>query len=246
MDLIAKIKKTIKERLKASLNIPPSHIETIARYVFSEAIEGNYLEFGVFRGESFISAYHSMESARKDWASKERNRLAFSDSRNVSEVTIKDEMRYFAFDSFVGLPEPKGIDKENARFREGRYDCPVWEFMSILESNCVDTSKVTIIPGWYKDTLSLITKENTGLKSAAVVMVDCDLYESAKLVLEFITDLVRDGTILIFDDWFNFKGRPDRGEQKAVNEWLEKNKSIRLSDYHVSGPVQKSFIVTVD
>ena len=31
-----------------------------------------------------------------------------------------------------------------------------------------------------------------------------DLYNSTKLVLEFITDLVQDGTILIFDDWFAY------------------------------------------
>lgn len=41
--------------------------------------------------------------------------------------------------------------------------------------------------------------------------------------LEFVTDLLVDGTILIFDDWFLFRGRSDRGEQRAFAEWKERH-----------------------
>ena len=29
---------------------------------------------------------------------------------------------------------------------------------------------------------------------------------------------------MIFDDWFIFKGRSDRGEQRAFHEWKERHK----------------------
>ena len=76
-------------------------------------------------------------------------------------------------------------------------------------------------------------------------MIDCDIYSSTKSVLSFITDLIDDGTILIFDDWLNYKGNPNYGEQAACNEWLSKNKHIQLTPYVRKGIAQQSFIVNI-
>ena len=42
------------------------------------------------------------------------------------------------------------------------------------------------------------------------------LYESTIVVLDFVTDLLVQGSVLVFDDWFYNQGRKDRGEQKAL------------------------------
>lgn len=246
--VLRRLKRRLKEHARAYLSLPKSHIETIAEYVFAEAVEGDYLEFGVFRGHSFMAAYHSLEAAGKEWRSEGRNRLAYSDPERAkaSHVRLRGAMRYVAFDSFDGLPEPTGIDQGNARFSRGRYDCSQEAFLSNLARHGVDLSRVVVVRGWYHDTLCAATKQQHHLKAAAVVMIDCDLYESATYVLNFITDLLVDGSVLIFDDWFNFKGHPDRGERRAAREWVEKNPHIRLTDYHTAGPTQKSFIVTRD
>ena len=47
-------------------------------------------------------------------------------------------------------------------------------------------------------------------------------------MLDFLTPRVRTGTVLLFDDWHCFRNRPDRGEQRACSEWLERNPSIAL------------------
>ena len=87
-------------------------------------------------------------------------------------------------------------------------------------------------------------KKDIGLNKAAIVMIDCDLYASTKIVLDFITDLIDSGTIIIFDDWYSFKADPNMGEQKACNEWVEKNKNINLIPYGKYGHnFQMSFIV---
>ena len=70
------------------------------------------------------------------------------------------------------------------------------------------------------------------IKKAALIWVDCDLYESTVPVLNFITDYVQDGTIIVFDDWFSFKGNLNMGEQRAFREWLKKNPSIRATEFH--------------
>ena len=107
----------------------------------------------------------------------------------------------------------------------------------------MDLAKVKIVPGWFKDTLNAETRTKLFLKSAAVVWVDCDLYESTVPVLEFITDLVVDGTILVMDDWFFYKGRPDMGERKAFAEWLNINPNISFTEFHKYSWHGNSFIL---
>ena len=67
-------------------------------------------------------------------------------------------------------------------------------------------NRVKIIPGWYSEVLNENTKKKLQIKKAAIVYVDCDLYESTVPVLDFITDYPVDGSILIFDDWNSFRG----------------------------------------
>ena len=64
MFLVKKLNKYLRERIRSIIPNAKSPIEIIADYIFSEAIEGDYLEFGVFRGDSFVSAYQAMENAR--------------------------------------------------------------------------------------------------------------------------------------------------------------------------------------
>jgi hypothetical protein len=40
-----------------------------------------------------------------------------------------------------------------------------------------------------------------------------------------------------------FEGDPQKGEQRAVSEWLARNPEIMLSDYAQFGPCQRAFIV---
>ena len=221
-------------------------IDLAARYICSEDIAGDYLEFGVFKGCSFIEAYHKIERGINEWSNIERAYQAYSDRQRAEEFfnrVGRRAMRYFAFDSFDGLPELKGVDKGHPIFCKGRYDCNERDFRRNIQANGVDMSKVITVPGFYDKSLTDDIKKRHGIKAASIIMVDCDLYESAKAVLDFITDLVGDGTIIIFDDWFSFKARPDLGEQRACKEWLEQNPGISLIEYARWGMGQVSFIV---
>ncbi len=102
---------------------------------------------------------------------------------------------------------------------------------------------VVTVPGFYDETLGAATKQRLGLEKAALVYIDCDLYESTVPVLEFITDLVGQGTIIVFDDWYRYQGRADQGEQRACAEWLGKNPDITLTPYWQQGPQAVAFIV---
>jgi O-methyltransferase len=186
--------------------------------VKSMQLDGDYLEFGVYQGISFILAASMAE-------------------KNGLKI-----MRYFAFDSFEGLPEAEG-----KKFNKGDYCCSEEGFTRMIRKAGVPLRKVVKVKGWYDETLTSHTKKRHQLNRAAVVHVDCDLYSSAKVVLAFVEDLVQVGTVLIFDDWYAFCDEEDMkgfGEQKAFNEWPLKDAFEDFYDGATSGGVSKAFIMT--
>ena len=219
-----------------------------ADFVFSENIEGDYLEFGVCKGASFIEAYDACEEAKK-WNSKKFNEQSFENKKNANEsfqrIIVKNNIRYFAFDSFEGLPKENKDDEEHPRFHEGRFKSSKQFFINSCKLNNLDLSKVVVCEGFYEKSLNDDFLKNNNLTKAAIVMIDCDLYSSTQTVLKFITPLLQNGTIIIFDDWFTYKGMKNKGQQKATDEWLKINNNIDLVEHSRYGKSQKSFIVNI-
>lgn len=208
-------------------------IRCAASFLAWNQIGGDYLEFGVYQGGSFAEAYRSV------WRSR-RSVRQFIDAAEI-ETWYRYRPRFIAFDSFSGLPG--GAGERHADYGEGAYSCTEAMFLDNIRDNGVDLNDVVTVPGFYDQTLNTETKQRLGLKRASLVLIDCDLYESTVPVLEFITDLVGQGTIIIFDDWYRYKGRPDKGEQRACREWLEKNPQFELVQYWQQGPQAVAFLV---
>lgn len=193
------------------------------RYTFINKVEGDYLEFGCFQGRSMTAAYHSCRGI------------------NVPPMT---NMRFFGFDSFKGLPPPDLKEGEDPSiFSQGMFACSRMQVEENLRSAQVDLSRITLTEGFFGESLSPSLRASLGLKQAAVVLVDCDLYTSTVPVLDFVTPLLTDGSLIIFDDWFCYRGDPNAGEMRACKEWLAKNPELYLIDWTQHGAVGKSFIV---
>ena len=60
-------------------------------------------------------------------------------------------------------------------------------------------------------------------------------------------EMVRPGVewaeLAIFDDWFCFRGNPDRCEQRAFREWLQKHPQIKANDLVRFGWQHNSFVL---
>jgi hypothetical protein len=219
--VIDHIKKKLFEFIAIRLNIPTNKKQEMLKIAFpavkSWGIEGNYFEFGVYEGRTFIEAY------------KQSSRL------NI-------DMSFFAFDSFKGLPSPSLIEGE-CKFRKGQYTCSKQKFLVNLKKAGVDLNRVTCVEGFFSDSLTGALQERFIPMKAAIVWIDCDLYESTKAVLEFLPPFLQTGCIVCFDDWFSFGGHPMKGEIHATREWLERNPSISLTEYRDFGVSGRSFIV---
>lgn len=199
-------------------------LKNTASFIAVNKIEGDYLEFGVWKGSSFMQFYNFAKKHKK-----------------------LRKMRFYAFDSFEGLPESEESDLKMGsmsihNWHKGKYSSEgVKGFRRSVKKGGVDLKRVSCIPGWYSDTLNDETKKKLPIKKAAVIYIDCDLYESTVPVLNFITDYITEGTVILFDDWYNYKGNPEKGEQKAFYEWLKKNPSIKAVEFQKIGGKYDSF-----
>jgi O-methyltransferase len=204
------------------------------QFVSRNYIAGDYLEFGVWQGDSFTKVYHFLSRLRADhdaWLNRRPTHASQTGSASPEYDGWRNwKVRFLAFDSFEGLPEPdqQEIPEE---WVKGGYACSEENFKRNLASDGVNLGDVITVPGYYDKTLNNDTKKKLGLRHASIVHIDCDLYESTIVALNFVTDLLVQGSVIVFDDWFYNQGRKDRGEQKACNEWRQNNPQFELVEY---------------
>ena len=217
--------------------------EKVAQFVASEKIEGDYLEFGVFEGWGFSRAFLALKTAFE----LRRAETSHNSSREDAQErqAIWDNMRFFAFDSFEGLPALEGLDAGGTDFKKGQYAAGVEVFRSKIAGYGVPLDRVKCIPGWFDQTCTPETFAKHKIIKAAVIHIDCDLYSSTKSVLSVLEPVLQDGTIIVFDDWFAFKGNPRRGERRAFNEWTATLEGrYTFTQYHSEGYCRNSFIAS--
>lgn len=196
-------------------------LDISCKFVVNECIEGDYYEFGVWRGQTFIYAYlrliQTAKKRLKNSSSIGINLNADIKRRNILESTI-----FHAFDSFEGLPELTLEDKYSDDFFKGQFSAGTEVLNALMRKFNVPENRVRIHKGWFSENCNYDYSKKKNLKKASIVWLDCDLYSSAKDCFNLITHLIQDGTVLIIDDWFSNKGSPIHGVQKAFYEWSKK------------------------
>ncbi len=224
-----------------SVENPNSIVRKAAWILAAEKVEGDYLEFGVFSGDSFIRSFHELHEVYRKHMSPSAGRT----SEEANKIkSIWSNMRFFAFDSFQGLPAVEGIDNQGRDFVEGTWSFEESEFKKKISKSGLPLEKVVAVPGWFEETCVETTIQKYEMRKAAIIHIDCDLYSSTKSVLKFVEPLLVDGTILIFDDWFCFRGNPNLGEQKAFAEWAGTLADWNFVEYQKEGPWRNSFIAS--
>jgi hypothetical protein len=197
-------------------------------FVNYEQVPGDIVEFGVFTGISLALLAQGHRFDDKGMA-----------------------RRVAGFDSFDGLPSSA---EEHARWHEGA--CQTnhgWHPLAApgarvtpdmtrelftacglsapeLHVGLFDRTVPSVIPATYP--------------AVAVVHVDCDLYESTRSVLTGIAPALQDGTVLLFDDWFHYRGNPHKGEARAFTEFLDAHPEWEAAHYRSYGTFCNAFILT--
>lgn len=117
------------------------------------------------------------------------------------------------FDSFEGLPEDwPGRHEGKGHYSRGGQAPRV-------------PANVTLHKGWFEDTLPAFLESHG--EPVAFLHVDCDLYGSTRTVLNHLAPRIKPGTVIVFDEYFNFISWRDH-EFKAFQEFVAGNQ-IRYS-----------------
>jgi hypothetical protein len=150
-------------------------------------------------------------------------------------------MRFFGFDSFAGLPEITGIDQsKNDIFYRGQFKCSREVVEKNLNTKGVDWKRTFLVEGYFDQSLNDAIRIKYQLERIAVVLIDCDLYASTRDVLSFISEMIQDQSVLMFDDWNCFEKDDRRGQRRALREFLNTLPAISvqpLFDYGAYGKV---------
>lgn len=196
-----------------------SFFQSAYDFIYNNKVSGDYFEFGVHKARTFRFA--------------------------LRESIIKQmQMKFYAFDSFKGLPNDTTNLDENPFYKPGGLVTSKKNFLDM----CYKFSKkrkIEIIEGYYEKSLNdkLINKFKKKKVKTAFINIDCDLIKSFEKSLKFSLNFITDGSILYIDDYYNsYKGNPKKGINYLTEKYLKKNK-INFQRWHIVGSFGQSFIL---
>ena len=172
---------------------------------------GDFLEFGVYQGNSLICADAALRA------------------------TGLDSVRLFGFDSFEGLPE---TSEDSAIWSPGQFRSDYEFTVERLREAGVDLERTRLIRGFYEESLTPELYEREGLRRASVIMLDCDLYTSTVEALAFSRPLIRGFACLFFDDWES--SDEAHGQKRALREFRERHPELEFEEagrYHSNSKI---------
>ena len=168
-------------------------------FLTCNTVIGDYYEFGCHRCRTF--------------------RMALSEARRHNLENIN----FYAFDSFDGLPDPT-TETSIEIWKRGALSTSETDFRKMVDAHGLYCERVHTIKGFYSDSLTdtLQAKIVSGSSRAMLINIDCDLYESAVPVFKFIEPLLQEGTLIYIDDLFaGYKGQVNKGVARAFLEYQQ-------------------------
>lgn len=228
VDLVLKIWQAIPTLVLH--NLEKAHaLKKIFWHLNVDQFDGCYIEFGVAHG-------HSMRSAEI----AERT----SESKTIGVKRIKRDL--FGFDTFEGFVSHT-VDDAHPVWEGTLYTAPLAQIEKrFKKSNNVKFIKMdaTNLVGVDDKT---IRAQGLGITNkAAIILFDMDLYEPTLAALRWSRQILQTGTFLLFDEFFSFGGDSNKGESRALNEFLEENEDIKVRDYNSYGAGGKIFVVEIN
>ena len=146
-------------------------------FISENSIVGDYHEFGCHRCRTFRMAL--LESSRH---------------------FLENKMRFFAYDSFKGLPKVETDHKFGSKWNEGSLFTSKEEFIKLITESGFKVDNIQLVEGFIMKLYLLLIRRNYILARKPLINIDCDLY-SPLFVFNHINHY-SEGTILYIDDCF--------------------------------------------
>jgi hypothetical protein len=133
--------------------------------------------------------------------------------RTINHIASLTNQTVYGFDSFEGLPETWRTGFEKGVF--------------VRQAPPQVGQNVQLLVGYFEDTLNGFLNMNN--EEISLLHVDCDLYSSTKTIFEKLSARIVPGTVIVFDEYFNYPGYKNH-EFKAFQEFCL-SESVRYR-YH--------------
>ena len=123
---------------------------------------------------------------------------------SIRQIAAERSGPIYGFDSFEGLPEDWFGYLRKGFFAQELPKVP---------------AHVSLIKGWFSDTLKGFLAQNPG--PVAFLHVDSDLYSSADYIFRALEGRIVPGTVVLFDEYWNYPGWRQH-EFKAFREFIDR------------------------
>jgi hypothetical protein len=147
----------------------------------------------------------------------EGNILEFgvASGRTINHLASLTDQKIYGFDVFTGLPETWRTGFSAGMF--SRNDLPAV------------SNNVELIAGLFDETLDNFLESNC--RPVSLIHIDCDLYGSTKTIFDKLNNLIKPGTVIVFDEYFNYPGWKQH-EFKAFQEFVNyKNLNYKYDSF---------------
>jgi O-methyltransferase len=166
-----------------------------------EDVEGDYLEFGVFTGSSFCHSIRCCKSLAK---------------LNPKILNTK----FYGFDSFAGFGTLEEEDK-HPFYTDENFETSL-PAVNRRANRVAGEIKFQLIPGFFNDSLRAGACK-LGIEKSRIIFIDSDTYSSASEALTFCIPTLQEGSFIILDDFYSYRGSEQKGVKRAFSEFIAKS-----------------------
>ncbi|MBD3625168.1 MAG: class I SAM-dependent methyltransferase [Rhodobacteraceae bacterium] len=203
--------------------------EHAMRFIAFERIEGDILEFGVYGGRTLLMMGKLIASGR--WFDTPPALVGFDSFRGLAADT-EGHARWTAGDCALNRdPAHPTIPLDGPVTPDG--------VRALFTGLGLTPPRLEV--GLFEQTLPAALPSLS--PRAAMIHIDCDLYEATCTVLGQVAPLLQPGTLIAFDDWFHYRGDPRKGEARAFLEFLDDHSEWQAIPYKPYATFCNSFIM---
>jgi hypothetical protein len=171
----------------ALIGVELEYVEALLASIRDYKVSGAIVEFGIFEGW---------------WIN------------HLFEVTerLRLLVPVLGFDSFQGLSAPH-LQFDGEFWKEGMYSAS----RQLVEKKVKASARprIQLFEGFFAESLTSAAASEVG--EIAYARIDCDIYEPAVECLQYLSNRLSHGSILVLDDWPH---QVDIGEGRAFAEWV--------------------------
>ncbi len=190
-------------------------------FVNLDDVPGDYVEFGVFQGTSFVSALRA---------------------HLITRTNAAQARTFWGFDSFQGLRYTSEGDRHPS-WTEGEFKADYERTRRRIARRFGSKAAWQLVPGFFEDTIANQTAPHRGIHKAAVVLIDCDLRQPAWIALEFVEPALQEGSIVLFDEFLGYGGSREKGEAAAFEEFRRNHPNLVFRSAFEYGLGGRGFIL---